>query len=552
MAIARLARVTVEAPGSSLGALLARLLAFERYHPSRREGMAQDIRILLLGTRAQGLYERANALLAGPHFAETKGRRRPAVEYPADDVEALLRDREDDLGAIERAVDLVRSEADRQEIAELLRGIREVGLAVFHALQRLFVLPSAPGTIRLEGFVPIDEVPRFRERLGPWLVAAEPVRRRGQDDAYVPTLLVNPRLLAIFQDLTVQRGIPRYSELDPTPIVALVFPFFFGVMFGDVGHGVALLALGTYLAFGTRYAYWGRLLIVFGIAASLVGLVRGVFFGLTFPSPIGLLIALPPALSAELTFSYVPLLIEAAVLVGTFHLASAYAIALANQLRSRQYVAAVTRGGPTLLLYSSLVPFGFAVLGARLRPWLAFSSPASTPFFQEFLGVRVPVYAVAWVAAPLILASLVLLVVGPAIERRAMTHSWHGALRGLRTGLTDGLARPVEFTLNTLSYIRLAALLITNTLLSGLIVGVLAFGVLGIALAALLNVALMAMEGFIVYLQDMRLHWLEWLSKFYSGSGTAFAPLAVGGPRFAVRWLPGPVPAGTPAPARRG
>ena len=39
-------------------------------------------------------------------------------------------------------------------------------------------------------------------------------------------------------------SVPAYGEFDPSPIVALTFVFFFGFMFGDVGHG-ALIFLGA-------------------------------------------------------------------------------------------------------------------------------------------------------------------------------------------------------------------------------------------------------------------------------------------------------------------
>ena len=56
-----------------------------------------------------------------------------------------------------------------------------------------------------------------------------------------------------------------------------------------------------------------------------------------------------------------------------------------------------------------------------------------------------------------------------------------------------------------------------------------AFGVLGGLLAIFLNIVVMAMEGLIVYIQDMRLQLYEWLSKFYIGTGTPFSPIKSGG-----------------------
>ena len=80
-----------------------------------------------------------------------------------------------------------------------------------------------------------------------------------------------------------------------------------------------------------------------------------------------------------------------------------------------------------------------------------------------------------------------------------------------------------------MSYVRLGVLLITTYVLGSLVAGVLAFGILGGLLAAFLNILVIAMEGLIVYIQDMRLHLYEWLSKFYIGTGIPFRPIKSGG-----------------------
>ena len=40
-----------------------------------------------------------------------------------------------------------------------------------------------------------------------------------------------------------------------------------------------------------------------------------------------------------------------------------------------------------------------------------------------------------------------------------------------------------------------------------------------------------------MYIQDMRLQLYEWLSQFYAGTGTPFAPLVSRGDHFTVSWL---------------
>ena len=100
----------------------------------------------------------------------------------------------------------------------------------------------------------------------------------------------------------------------------------------------------------------------------------------------------------------------------------------------------------------------------------------------------------------------------------------------------EAAIKPVEFFINTLSYVRLGVLLITTTLLASLVAGTLSVGLSGLFLAIFLNVMIIALEGVIVYVQDMRLHLYEWFSQFYSGTGVPFAPLASGGPHFRLAW----------------
>jgi V/A-type H+-transporting ATPase subunit I len=85
---------------------------------------------------------------------------------------------------------------------------------------------------------------------------------------------------------------------------------------------------------------------------------------------------------------------------------------------------------------------------------------------------------------------------------------------------------------NTMSYTRILALLMAHWALV-LVVYVVA-GLIGSTsiLTAILsgfiivagNVFVIALEGLIVFIHTMRLHFYEWFSKFYEGTGVEFAP----------------------------
>jgi V/A-type H+/Na+-transporting ATPase subunit I len=526
LAVARLSKVILKVDRKQFTTVLLKLMQFGEFHPSKTDGYVQDIGLLILVSKAQTLYARANELLArSVKIGENLGNAGAREEFKASNIEDLLTQLEDFLNTLQELIWFPAKQEEREQIVHMLRSIREASLNVFNNLSKIVVLVAPDQSISLAGYIPTSTVKQLKQELSDYVISAHPLDRRESNDPYVPSLLVNPRVVSLFETLTLDRGIPKYNEIDPTPIVAFVFPAFFGIMFGDLGHGMALLAFGVYLVKKTKYNYWGRLIIVLGVSAAIVGIIRGSFFGVVFASPLQKLVPLPPSFSAEFTLSSIPLLLEIAIIVGSFHLASAYAFAFLNNIRSFNYADAFLNRLPTFVLYVAIVPFGLAVAGTGLQLQELYTSKSSTPVFSDLLGVHIPIWEVATYTAPVVVVCLIILAIGYPVKNYLDTHSLRKPLGVIGYGIIEALTRPFEFFMNTLSYVRLGVLLITTTLLGSLIAGALVFGVPGVLLAVFLNLIIMAMEGLIVYIQDMRLHLYEWLSKFYVGTGTPFAPL---------------------------
>jgi len=99
-----------------------------------------------------------------------------------------------------------------------------------------------------------------------------------------PTYFKTNDVTRVFQDIVDIYGIPTYLEANPTPITMVTFPFFFGMMFGDMGHGSVVLTTGIIMCFaanklgaaaGLRY-----FVLLLGCFSVYCGFIYNEFFAL--------------------------------------------------------------------------------------------------------------------------------------------------------------------------------------------------------------------------------------------------------------------------------
>jgi V-type H+-transporting ATPase subunit a len=123
--------------------------------------------------------------------------------------------------------------------------------AVFHTLNTL--KPDVSGMLRGEGWVVSDCVDPVKS------LVQEAHLRSGLGNACVvdrhqtkpwptpPTFFKTNSFTKPYQDFVDTYGVPRYKEANPALFTAVTFPFLFGMMYGDVGHGTCLALAGLYL-----------------------------------------------------------------------------------------------------------------------------------------------------------------------------------------------------------------------------------------------------------------------------------------------------------------
>jgi V/A-type H+-transporting ATPase subunit I len=110
-----------------------------------------------------------------------------------------------------------------------------------------------------------------------------------EDLDYVPTKLKNNKFVSSFESITSMFSMPRYDGLDPTPFVAPFYFIFFGMMVADVGYGLittfaALFAIKKFkLEEGTKR--FMTFFMYLGISTTIWGLIFGSVFGDVIPIP---------------------------------------------------------------------------------------------------------------------------------------------------------------------------------------------------------------------------------------------------------------------------
>ncbi len=161
------------------------------------------------------------------------------------------------IAVMERRKSEIPAEIDRidQELAAIASTARPRLLAVrawlADRLARMKVVPELAQsryTFILHGWAPARDVGEVRRVLrarfsSDVVVHDEPVNPH-EEPGRVPVLLDNHPLIRPFQRLLALFQPPRYGTWDPSPVMALTFPIFVGLVIGDVGYGLLLFVLG--------------------------------------------------------------------------------------------------------------------------------------------------------------------------------------------------------------------------------------------------------------------------------------------------------------------
>ncbi len=277
-----------------------------------------------------------------------------------------------------------------------------------------------------------------------------------------PTKLENPLPFRPFETFLYQFSLPSYDEIDPTPIIALVFPLFFGMMLSDGGYGTLLLPLSLAMRRKKDLKPLGNILLPCAISTILFGFVFGSWFGYPLTGP-------------QIDPLRKPLLLMGlTLLVGFFYVNLGLLLGVAQRWVKEDWEGMAEEEGLWLVFEAGLAAmvvgewvFGGVVAGGAVffRLWrkgvlkiLDFPKFFST--FVSFVRLAALAMATAWIA--------------------------------FTVNLLFSVLRPIPY---------------------GLIPGVLV-----LAGGHLFN---FGFNAFGAFLQAMRLHYVEFLGQFFQGNGRA-------------------------------
>lgn len=312
----------------------------------------------------------------------------------------------------------------------------------------------------------------------------------------VPTKLKNNAMFRPFEEFVKMYGVPSYNEIDPTPLLAVVYTLLFGMMFGDFGHGIVLFAAGIILTALKKGGFLGKILIPLGVSSAIFGVLYGVCFGFEGSEAI-----IQPLWFTPMEEKTRILLITVGIGVGIIIICMI--LNIINGIKQKKWQKAVfSQNGIAGILFYILA------LYAGLSLVLSSKNPPATVIF-------------------LIIISLALIFLQEPLSRLAeKKKNWMPKEKGsfFIQSFFELFEILLSYVTNSMSFVRVGAFALNHAGMMSVVIMFMhqAAGSGRIITAVLGNVLVIGLEGLIVGIQVLRLGFYEMFSRFYSGDGRLF------------------------------
>ncbi|MGI0003737.1 MAG: V-type ATP synthase subunit I [Candidatus Nitrosotenuis sp.] len=438
-----------------------------------------------------------------------------------------------------------KHKALEKEIAKTRQSVRRDILALhenaFVAKEVLETLRKPGGTKRfavVQGYIPKNMDAKFKEVTKQWMSVTEDIKDPKMLHAR-PTLFENKRFVRTFEVITQSQGIPKRGEVDPTPMIALMWPIFYGIMFADLGHGLLLMGFGLLFKFKGKgtLSRWGMLIAISGASAAIAGVGVGEMFGFHIDhftvfekilegplKPVSWIVGVITV--AELTFEQVIMILKVSIFLGIIHLVWAFLLRIKRLRKEGRKQAMIFEAIPNLALYGAIVVVMMCAIGSSYDVMNMYSRihTEPVPWVTIFLGDWAQVWILTRISILIVFGSMAVMMIG------GIQHIKHHPEEGGSTAnvvMEVFLGKTIECLAHTISYARLGIMLLVHAAL--LLTVNNSFQSMGgisspAGLAMIIggNIGIMMIEGLIVYIQALRLHLYEFFTKWYDGGSQPF------------------------------
>lgn len=344
----------------------------------------------------------------------------------------------------------------------------------------------------MEGYLPTDKVDDFIKTIE-GVVGSNyyfDVKEADRDDKDVPIILKNNKFVSDFQMLTSMYSMPKYNEIDPTPLFAPFYWLFSGIMIGDAGYGlIVLIACLIGLKFFNlkkSMRSMVRFFMYLAISTTIWGLVFGSFFGDTIKLPA----LIDPATESVK-------MIGMSLIFGTIHIFFALGIKAYMNIRDGNFIDFIC----------DVVVWYLALIGIIL--WIISVALSLSPILNK-IGMWLTIIGLIGIAAT-----------GGRAEKSLGGKIGWGIYSAY--GITSYIG-------DFVSYLRLMALCLAGSFIAvavNMIVRILiGAGPLGVVFAVIIFLVFQLFNAFLSYLSayvhSARLVYVEMFNKFYEGGGRPF------------------------------
>lgn len=420
---------------------------------------------------------------------------------------------EEEISSLERKLSLVNSEIEKT-VAEYRDEFINLYIRfdfLKRALELRKYLSFTKDGFKIEGYIPSSDEEKFKiifDGVQNVNVRITPADKKTNTDA--PTKLKNGWFAKPFEMFVEMYGLPAYNDFDPTTLFAITYSLLFGIMFGDLGQGLVFVVLGYVLSKFCKMPLGGVI--------SRVGLFSS-FFGFWYGSVFGNEELLDPVFH-KMGFSGKPIhvmepkttsqILIFAIGMGVCFIILSILVNTILGIKHKDYERAIF-GNNGL---AGMVLYGYVVSAAGLKLGMG-------------INILKPLYIVLFVAIPLVLIFLK----EPLGEicKGKKPHFEDGIGGFLTIGIFELFEVILSFVTNTMSFLRVGGFVLSH---AGMMLVVYTLmdmvgGAGSILVLVFGNIFVMALEGFIVGIQALRLEFYEMFSRYYSGDGVPFTPISI-------------------------